>query len=160
MNFNKLVNSIIHEFHQLMPILSVDGGKEIYIASVYYGMTDYVYLPTKTAVLSEDDCYDWLDNFRDYGANVLFTTTSFDEALERFDTVYANYNVQATQNDNAPPLSDEVLDKIQQTLGHILGTWKVIDDNANAGALMLGVEVDTNAYRASINHAQGDLLGF
>jgi hypothetical protein len=160
MNFNKLVNSIIHESQQLMPIISGDGGRQIYTACVYYGNEHYVYLPTQALTLNEDDTYDWDDNFRDYGAIVLFTTNSFDEALMKFDDDYLHRTQQYPQFQNAPPLTDEVINKIQQTMGHIIGTWKVIDDDANAGSLMLGVEVDINAYRASINHAQGDLLGF
>jgi len=143
MNFDKLFESTLKK-HNELPVL--DGRREIY--TVIISTSSEAANGRGTLLLSDtggpwrqsqSDAQEWDDDFDDYGAWVTLKTTDFHFALLNLQALFfQHYGIK---------LSPIVTKDINSMLGHLHGTWKVIDDTGNANALGFGVDVDIDFYQ-------------
>jgi len=153
MKFDKLVNSILNESVNRLPIL--DGNREAYVMGVplYTLKTD----PEATR-LEEGALEMWDDNYADISDGELIGTfNDFATALKTLDDICASLYDELDlfpHNETGPcSLPDSTKQIITEKIGHLIGKWKVINthqpdsENWTGVELLIGVDVDLVHYR-------------
>lgn len=144
MQFNKLIQSFLKEntTHLLegeqasskIPVF--DGKREMYEIFIYpTDISDVLRVSEYDANLFDDEYA-----LEDYGAEMLYRGSNMQQALHSLNERY----ILHFDTD----LPDNVPNQIEDKLGHLTGTWFVLDDMGNSCSLTIGIDIDLGSERA------------
>jgi hypothetical protein len=145
MQFDGFIKSLLESLEELkLPVF--DGKREVYEYAIhspgarldnpnFVRVSELTRLTDYDLELLEDE-----DALDDYGALMLYKGSDINQAISLLYARYEEYY--------GIELPQHIFDKITNTLGHLKGTWLLIDDSSNSGCFNIGIDVDTAAERA------------
>lgn len=154
MNFNKLVNNILNETTNQLPILRHDDDRVVYLLGI---SLDTLRVDPEAARLEEDALLMWDDDYADASNGELIGTfNDFTTALKALNDAYKvlcyEFDLAFHDETRSCNLPDYTKQIITDKIGHLIGKWKVIkteipdSTNWTDVELVIGVDIDLSHY--------------